>query len=117
MSSSVKLFFVSTFMLFSSAVCAEPAVIVTDFGCTFLDGDGGMVFTTDTKSVTTIGGKGSNVMLQCRAKGVANSTGQAVKWNYENTGLRCGTFQGLTDDWYAVVSASGNMTVTCKIHF
>lgn len=117
MLNSIKVLCVSVFMLLSSSVVAEPAMILTDFGCTFLDGDGGYVSTNDTKSVITMGGKGSNIILKCHASGAANSTGKAVKWNFDNTGRPCVTHFGTTEDWRIVVSADGQATMTCKVHF
>lgn len=114
---SIKLLCVSVFMLVSSAVYAEPAVIAMDFGCWFPDGDGVFTFTEDTKEVVTMGGKGSNVILKCRATGVANSSGETVKWNQQNTGILCGTHYGSTEDWRVVVTPDGNAKMTCKIHF
>lgn len=77
-----------------------------------LDGDGNLVVTSGSISVKTHGGTTTFVY---KAKGVPNSTGRAVIYNYENTGLLCGTALGLTKDWQNTVSASGNVTLVCKL--
>lgn len=117
MNTFTKLLSVSFLMLVASAVYAEPAIILTEFGCGLLDGDGDGVFTTDTKVVSSVSNDGSNINLKCYASGVANSTGKAVKWNYDNTGSLCGTQYGSTNDWRIVVDTEGNAVMTCKLHF
>jgi hypothetical protein len=92
---------------------AQPAsaraVVIRDTGCGMLDGDGGFVFTTNTLVVGTPSG---NDKLQCRAK-VPNSSGKAVHYDFESTGLICGTFFHITTTWHETVSASGRATLTC----
>lgn len=90
----------------------EAAVRIDDFGCTVLDGSGNGTPVTGDVVITSSG----NTNFKCKGKGVANSTGSAVIWNYENSGLLCNTLNGVTDDWQSVVSASGNVTLQCKIH-
>ena len=70
-----------------------------------------------SKTVNTMGGKGSNIIMKCHVKGVSNSTGKAVKWNFDNTDRLCVTQYGATDDWRSVVSSEGDAMMTCKIHF
>ena len=87
----------------------NSASIVKGFGCGVINGDGGFVFTPDGRiSVVTSSG---HTTLICKAKGVANSSGKAVKF----TGFPCGTFLGLTFDSQNTVSASGNITLRCRI--
>jgi hypothetical protein len=101
-------------LLFAPMVArADPAVVIKDFICVLIDGDGDFVIGTGTISVTTSSGVSNYV---CKASGVANDTGSAVKWNFDDTGLLCGTELGATDDWSETVSASGNATLTCKFH-
>lgn len=90
---------------------AAPAIVIKDAGCGMLDGDGGFVFTNATQAVITSSGQGK---ISCKVQGVANSTGRAVIWNFENTGLLCGTLSDITAKWQNVVSASGNATLTCQ---
>lgn len=116
MKASIKLLSASFLMFVASAVYAEPAIILTGEGCGMLDGDGDGVYTTDTKVVSSVTKNGSNVNMKCHAS-VPNSTGKTVKWNFDNTGLSCGTGFGATDDWRIVVDPEGNATMTCKVHF
>ncbi len=109
---------VASLMLVTPAAYADPAIILTDFGCGVIDGDGNGFFTTDTKTVSSQNGKPGNlnITLKCHASGVPNSTGKAVHWNFNNTGFSCGTQFGSTTDWNETVSASGKAVLTCKIH-
>jgi len=36
-------------------------------------------------------------------------------WDFENTGVKCGTIGGSTDDWHEIISPSGVAKLTC--HF
>lgn len=99
---------------FSTTTYAAPAIIITDFGCGLLDGNGGFAFTTDTKTVITNDANG-NTILKCKATGLAHPGGAAVHWDFSNTSIPCGTFLGGTTDWKEVVTSSGNATLTCKI--
>jgi hypothetical protein len=91
----------------------NAAVVIKDTGCTVLNGDGGAEFVEGRITVMNNGGVTNFI---CKGKGVPNSTGQAVKFNFENTGFLCNTSGGVTDDWQNVVSASGNVTLHCKVH-
>lgn len=87
----------------------NSAFIQRDFGCGMFDGDGGFVATSDGNiSIVTSSG---HTTLICKAKGQANSTGRAVK----TSGFLCGTHLGLTTDSQNTVSASGNITLRCRI--
>lgn len=86
----------------------DGAVVINDFGCGMIDGDGHFTFTDMSHAVLTPSGNSS---LTCRAQ-VANSTGKAV--NYTN--LLCGTPAGVTSDGRETVSASGQATLTCSVH-
>ncbi len=117
MNKSIKLLGASVLMLATSAVYADPAIILTEFGCGLLDGDGAGVWTNDTKVVSSRNKGGSNINLKCYASNINNTSGSVVKWNMDNTGYLCGTQFGDTDDWRIVVDTEGNAVMTCKIHF
>jgi hypothetical protein len=85
----------------------EGAVVINDFGCGMMDGDGNFVYTEASHAVIT---PSNNTTLKCSVTGVANSTGKAV--NYKD--FLCGTPLGLTTDSHETVSASGNATLTCR---
>jgi hypothetical protein len=38
-----------------------------------------------------------------------------VQWDFDNTGITCGTPAGFTDDWREIVSARDEATLTCKV--
>lgn len=98
----------------SSSVSAEPALIITDQGCGLLDGNGSGVAATSDHQVVTSNDRG-NLTLKCSVKGVANDTGKAVHFDFDSTGILCGTFFGATDNWKETVSNSGNATLTCHL--
>ena len=103
-----------SFLLISwsaSKTTYSPAIHISGFGCGMLDGDGGGVAADRSRVVITSSG---NANLKCSVSGVANSTGSAVHWDFDNTGFLCGTTVGLTEQWKETVSASGNATLTCK---
>lgn len=88
---------------------AQGAVVIHDGGCGVINGDGGFTSATISNAVITKGpGK-----LTCRVSGAPNSTGTAQIFNFENTGLLCGAPSGVTQRWRNVVSASGEVTLTC----
>jgi hypothetical protein len=104
----------AVFLLVPMSVWASPAVVIMDFGCGLLDGNGGFAFTYGTIEIDTSSG---NTTEKCHASGVPNDTGTAVHWDITNTGLECGTESGaLTPDWHETVSADGEATLTCVVH-
>ena len=86
----------------------DGAFIDKDFNCGMFDGDGGFLITGDSHVVVN----DNNTNFKCSAKGVANSTGKAVVFE----GFGCRTQGGFTTDSREVISASGNATLTCKVH-
>ena len=92
---------------------AGGAIHIDDLTCGMLDGNGGFVVTTNSAQVITPSG---NDNFKCQADNVPNASGKAVKWNYANTGLICGTALGGTTDFQEIVSGSGQATLQCKVH-
>lgn len=93
---------------------AEPAVVIREFGCGLLDGNGSGVGTTNSFAVITDSETGA-VMLRCQADVTPSSTGKAVQFSYDNTGASCGVLVGITTKWKEVVSASGKATLHCHL--
>ncbi len=98
--------------MFSAFQPAHGAVVITNSGCTLLDGNGNFTFTDRDHAVITSSGHGK---LTCKAKGLPNNTGRAVHWNFYNTGLLCNTPAGVTQKWSSTVSKSGNARLTCHV--
>ncbi len=99
------------------------AVVINPAGeCVFFDGNGGSVFTTDTRIVATPSAN-QNTLFTCSATNIANSQGHAVNYDTNNnptgTGIQCGIASPngfvFTSDWHETVSANGNAVVQC--HF
>lgn len=102
--------------LVTSAAGADPgggAVVINDQGCGLLDGNGGFAVADSDHAVVTPSGNG---VLKCKADVTPPSSGQATHFDFGSTGLLCGTPAGVTDDWKETVSASGEATLTCKVH-
>ena len=101
----------------SASVQAVPATVGMDQGCNLLDGDMDIVPADTDQSVITNNGKGTG-KLTCHAEGVDNTTGKAVQWDFDSTGLMCGTPSGLTANWKATISQNddgltGDAKLTC----
>lgn len=99
---------------------ADPAVVINPAGgCNMLDGNGGGVFTTDTKIVATQSQNG-NSQVQCKADVTPSSTGQPVRYDYASTGAQCGILNPfgaqVTTIWHEIVSASGEAMLICQVH-
>jgi len=89
------------------AVRPDGAVHIDINACGVIDGNGNFYLSTDGNAVITPSG---NDKLQCKASGAPNATGHAVNYN----GFLCNTPTGLTTDSRETVSASGNVTLTCR---
>lgn len=109
----------ASFLVISGTAGANNAAIVIrlDGTCGLFDGDGGEVVDVDGLTVIN-SGTGSGGVITCKASGVANSTGKAVKYDAEHNpigpGLQCATFTGFTDKWTETVSASGEAMIRCQ---
>lgn len=97
---------------------ARAIVIHPPSFCALLDGDGGVVTTTNTMIVQTPSKKGSQ-MLKCRVKGVANGTGHAVHFDAQRNplvaGQPCFVLGEPTLRWHETISASGNAVLVCHL--
>ena len=112
---SISLFTIIALALFlvswTTASKYDGAVHIGPTTCGVLDGDGNIILADGNAVITPFG----NGNLKCQVKLADNSTGRAVTYDYENTGLLCNvTGAGLTDKWHETVSKSGNVTLQCK---
>jgi len=98
--------------VFATIASANPAVIMTDFGCAGIGGS-----TNESLSVATTS-TNNNAMMSCKLQVSPPIEGTKVEHNFESTGLLCGMFTSFggvaTEDWKQVVSASGQSTIVCK---
>ena len=93
----------------ADVIAAAAASITKGFGCGVINGNGGVIFTPDGRiSVVTSSG---HTTLICKANGTPAANGRAVV--FRNFG--CGTFLGFTTDSQNIVSASGKITLRCRI--
>jgi hypothetical protein len=112
----MKKILIAVLLTFASATAfADPAIILTEGFCGMFDGNGDIYTTSDVKTVFSNNSFGGNVTLKCYAYGLPNDTGKAVHYDYESTGLTCGTAFGATDNWKQVVDSYGDSVLTCKI--
>lgn len=94
-----------------TAGASGEAITYRGFACNVFTASG--TLTTTTNSVETVYASGK-VVLQCWAQ-VGNTTGQAVQFTYENTGVSCGFFSGgSTTEWKNRVGAGGLSQLTCE---
>ena len=106
------LFAVSLLLVsWNKATKVEASVAIGPLGCTVLDGDGNGYGGTGWGVATSSG----NVNFRCTGSGAPNSTGKAVHWDYDNTGLLCSTTVGWTDNWKEVVDSDGDVNLQCRI--
>jgi len=102
-------------VMMPSLAVADGAIVIKDQACGLFDGDGGFEFTTDTIQVGTPSSN-CNSTISCKTKGVANSTGKAVHWDFDSSGgISCGTGFGSTTDWHEIVSKSGVAHLICHV--
>lgn len=90
------------------------ALVIDDFGCRLLDGNGRITFTSSSHAVITQSENGNRV-LKCSAKGLNNSTGKAAHFDRASTGYLCNAMGVITANWHNKVSKSGNSTLTCLV--
>ena len=113
---------VATVLVFTSlaspgagvASANSGALVIDGRSCGLLDGDGYIVRSSASHIVITENANGNRV-LKCSVKGVANSTGKAAHFGFENTGYRCYAMGVSTTNWHNKVSKSGNATLTCLV--
>ena len=89
-----------------SSVLAQADVFIDVFTCGMRDGNGAIVVTSDTQVVITNNQQG-NGKVTCQADVTPSISGRAQQWDFDNTGLLCGTPSGTTRSWHEVVSAKG----------
>ena len=82
------------------------------YACGMRDGNGAFVVTQDTQVVVTNNQQG-NGKVTCQANVMPSISGRAQQWDFDNTGLLCGTPSGTTRSWHEVVSAKGEATLQC----
>jgi hypothetical protein len=102
-----------TLFVAAPAFADSGALVIKDFGCAMLDGNGGFALADSSHAVLTSNGNGE---FRCRAEVTAAATGKAAHLDFASTGLSCSTLAGATTDWSEVVSASGQATLTCNVH-
>jgi len=109
--------------LFSSAVSAEPALLIGIDGCVLLDGNGNAVVGTGV----TIDSRSANDALThiCSTDVAPPASGHAAIFNVDSWApyrVLCGIDDGeggdlaQTEDWHEVVSASGKAKLVCQFH-
>jgi hypothetical protein len=87
---------------------ADGAMVVWNSGAVILDGNGQFVGTSDTHEVILPDG---HILFICQGTVAPSSTGGAVQWNVDNTGLVYVLGTLVTLDWHETVGASGPATL------
>jgi hypothetical protein len=94
---------------FCNMAFAEHAIVINDNQCIILDGNGDEIFPEDdAHNITT----SQNSHYICEADVTPPPGGQAVHFDYGNTGLTCGDGNFI---WHETVSANGHAVVVCLI--
>ncbi len=92
---------------------ADGAIVIKDSTCGLLDGNGAPTLADLSHAVITPSG---NNVLKCSATVTAPASGQAAHFDFTTFASPCETPSGTTNDWMETVSASGQATLTCKVH-
>lgn len=94
-----------------------PAIVIKGAYCGLMDADGN-IFMSTCSHIVISNDKNGNTKLTCHATqpDYASKPLKAVLWNYDNTGLLCGTPLGATRDWMEVVTPSGKVTLVAHIN-
>ena len=102
-----------------SAYAADtaPAIVIKETECGVPDADGGTFLTNNSHSVVS-NDKNGNTKLTCHGQVTDPDTypEKTMHLDFSNTGIPCGTLLGITTDWKAVVTPSGNVKLTCHIN-
>ena len=109
----IKLFCVSTLMLFASAAFADPAAVFDDFGCSGFvpDGAGGSLgglFSVETHAVVT--DKGVTILTCHFDHDILLEQANGAR------GFLCGTHLGITEDTKMLATPGGRALLVCKIN-
>ena len=106
-------------LLLTARVFGAPAVVIQPGAgtCGVLDSEQNFVLTSDAQIVATQS-QNANIVVRCRARNVPNTTGAAVIFDYENTGLLCVMIDPIlgartTEDWQQTLTPSGIATAIC----
>lgn len=94
---------------FNSSVQAG-ATILTGVGGIIFDGNGSPSVPCSAMVVLTNNKKG-RYLLSCHAKGAANDTGRAQRFDQDDFSVDCFT---VGDSWHETISKSGNATIICS---
>jgi len=111
----------AVYILTSGLVLAQtepgpgPAFVNPDGTCGLLDENQDGVLVDSSLEISANSANG-NVTLICSYKFNRDLDIKRTKiWDFENTGILCGTEGGATDDWHEIISPSGVAKLTC--HF
>jgi hypothetical protein len=115
----ISVFFVGllaiTFALLSwkSSMKKVGATHVSPSPCYVLSEDG--ITPIDLAAGTGVITPSGNARTGCQGE-IPNSTGKAITFNFQNTGIECESTTGtFTKKWHETISASGKVTLQC--HF
>ena len=88
-------------------------VVDSGFACNVFDGNGNLFTTTNSVLTVYSNQQGSKAVLRCEGDGAAAPFLQ--HYNFNRTGLLCGTQFGSTDHWDNKVGRNGNSQLTCTV--
>jgi hypothetical protein len=98
---------------------AEPAIVLTGHACWLPDFEGGVIYTTDTRTVMSRN-KNGNSKVVCKAEGVFPPSNEVFRYNFENTGMCCNAYfptqTANSDDWELVINKKGDVSFRCSIN-
>lgn len=106
-------------MAVATSAFGQATVSIDELFCSVFDGAGNtFVVSPPAAKVQAVLTDSGNSKITCHAPntGAPTPTKRAVLFDFDSTGLSCGTSFGITTDWHAVVTSSGRTSLTCHVN-
>jgi hypothetical protein len=90
---------------------AAPAVVNKNVDCNLIDAEGHIFTVADSGREVGTSSNNANSMIVCKAQLDPLTQlfpDKAVKWDFASTGIYCSTGFGITEDYQAVITPSGD---------
>ena len=116
----------AVYFLATGFAVAEPAEVLVDAnGCAFLH----ELYTLPLSNIPSeldvivsdqhkisVNNENGNVNFTCSQDVEPTTTGRAVVFNFDNTGLTCKVGSERSEDWHQVISRRGKAKLVCHYH-
>ncbi len=107
------------FVAVGTAVAHAQAVVIKDTLCSVLAGDCDTVEESTENTVVLTSQQAGHCVVSCKFDlpvGAPLPPGnESAKCDFENTGIRCLTLCGETENWQSVTTPSGQVSLVCHV--